>query len=379
MSTLTRRAFALELLAAAAASAQSVKWPEEKANDWYSRQPWLVGSNFIPVYAGNQLEMWQKETFDADRASFELGWGENIGMNTMRVFLHDLLWKQDASNFRRNIDRFLTACKRHRIKPMFVLFDSCWDPFPEYGIQRPPRPGIHNSRWVQSPGAAAMQDPKQRTRILEYVSNVVLAFADDDRVLAWDVWNEPDNTNDNSYGKQEPQNKNALVLDLLPEVFRYVRAGRPTQPLTCGLWRGDWSSADKLSPIEKIQVEQSDIISFHNYGDAADFEKRVKWLQAYKRPILCTEYMARPKGSTFQTILPVARQYNVAAINWGFAAGKSQTWLPWDSWQKPYTDREPEVWFHDIFHANGKPYRQEEVDFIREITTAAAKAKAAKR
>jgi hypothetical protein len=224
-----------------------------------------------------------------------------------------------------------------------------------------------------------MQDPKQRGRLLEYLANVVLAFADDDRILAWDVWNEPDNTNDNSYGKGEPSNKKAMVLELLPEVFRYVRSGRPTQPLTSGVWRGDWSSPDKLSPIEKIQIEQSDIISFHNYGNAADFEKRVKWLQQYKRPILCTEYMARPMGSTVQAILPIARQYNVAAFNWGFAAGKSQTSLPWDSWQKPYTDRQPEVWFHDLFTANGKPYRQDEADFIREITASAAKAKSGKK
>ena len=360
-------------------SAQSFKWTEEKADEWYSRQPWLVGSNYIPVYASNQLEMWQPDTFDADRINFELGWAENIGMNTMRVFLHDLLWKMDSQGLRRRIDKFLSVTKKHKIRPIFVLFDSCWDPFPEAGHQRPPRPGIHNSRWVQSPGATAMADPKQQTRLLEYAENVVLAFAEDDRVLAWDVWNEPDNTNDSSYGAQEPKNKKQMVLELLPKVFHYVRSGRPSQPLTCGLWRGDWSSVDKLSPIEKIQVEESDIISFHNYGPPADFEQRVKWLQQFHRPILCTEYMARPKGSTFQSILPVARQYNVGAINWGFAAGRSQTFLPWDSWQRPYTDRQPDVWFHDIFTPNGPPYRQDEVDFIKEITTAQSKAPSAKK
>jgi hypothetical protein len=374
-----RRLVILPLLLVTALLPQSQKWSEEKANEWYSRQPWLVGSNYIPAYAVNQLEMWQAETFDADRVNFEFGWAENLGMNTMRVFLHDLLWKQDAGGLRRRIDRFLSVAKKHKIRPIFVLFDSCWDPFPEPGIQRPPRPGIHNSRWVQSPGASALVDPKQRSRLLEYVASVVLAFSTDDRILAWDVWNEPDNTNDKSYGKTEPANKKALVRDLLPEVFRYVRSGRPTQPLTSGLWHGDWSSPDKLTPIEKIQIEQSDILSFHNYDPPEEFEKRVKWLQAYHRPILCTEYMARPRGSTFQAILPIARQYNVGAINWGFAAGKSQTYLPWDSWQNPYTDRQPEVWFHDIFTSNGPPYRQDEVDFIRETISAAAKAKSGKK
>ncbi len=357
------------LLIAISALAQSQKWPEEKANDWYARQPWLVGSNYIPAYAVNQLEMWQADTFDLDRINLEFIWAESLGMNTMRVFLHDLLWKQDPSGFRSRINKFLAVAKRHHIRPILVLLDSCWDPFPEMFHQRPPQPGIHNSRWVQSPGANALADPKQETRILEYVQNVILAFADDDRILAWDVWNEPDNLNQSSYGKVEDPNKLQHVTALLPKVFQYARSGRPTQPLTSGLWHGDWSSPEKLSAIEKIQIEQSDFISFHNYGKPEEFTQRIEELQQYKRPLFCTEYMARPNGSTFQGILPVAKKYRVAAYNWGLVAGKTQTWLPWDSWQHPYVgDRQPpSVWFHDIFRTNGAPYSQEEVDFIKTI------------
>jgi hypothetical protein len=358
------------------AFAQAQKWSEEKANDWYSHQPWLVGSNYIPAYADNQLEMWQSDTFDPDRINLELGWAESLGMNTMRVFLHDLLWRQDPSGFRRRIDKFLSVAKRHHIKPIFVIFDSCWDPYPAVGIQQRPRPGVHNSRWVQSPGAAALKDPTQYDRVLEYATNVVLAFADDDRILGWDVWNEPDNTNASSYGRTEPPNKVALVQALLPRAFAYVRAGRPTQPVTSGLWEGDWSSPDKLSAIEKIQIDQSDFLSFHNYGKPGDFEKRIQWLQQYHRPILCTEYMARPEGSTFQGILPVAKKYGVAAYNWGLVAGRTQTWLPWDSWLHPYVDRQPAIWFHEIFQTNGKPYSETEVAFIREIVAQEQKAKA---
>src|SRR5579884_3586780 len=356
------------LLIAASALAQSQKWPEEKANDWYARQPWLVGSNYIPAYAVNQLEMWQADTFDLDRINLEFIWAENLGMNTMRVFLHDLLWKQDPSGFRSRINKFLGVAKKHHIRPIFVLLDSCWDPFPEMFHQRPPQPGIHNSRWVQSPGANALADPKQELRILEYVQNVILAFADDDRILAWDVWNEPDNLNQSSYGKVEDPNKLQHVTALLPKVFQYARSGRPTQPLTSGLWHGDWSSPEKLSAIEKIQVEQSDFISFHNYGKPEEFTKRVEELQQFKRPIFCTEYMARTNGSTFQGILPIAKKYRVAAYNWGLVAGKTQTWLPWDSWQHPYIHHEPSVWFHDIFYPDGKPYRPAEVAFIRKMT-----------
>ena len=359
----------LLFLLAATVMAQTTQWSAEKANEWYAKQPWLVGSNYIPAYAINQLEMWQADSFNADRADLEFSWAESLGMNTMRVFLHDLLWQQDPGGFRKRIDRFLTAAKKHKIRPIFVLFDSCWDPFPELGIQRLPRPGVHNSGWVQSPGAKALADPKQEIRLLEYAENVVLAFADDDRVLAWDVWNEPDNTNDSSYGRVELKDKKiALITALLPKVFQYVRAGRPTQPVTSGVWRGDWSSPAKLSPIEKIQIELSDVVSFHNYDKPEEFEKRIQWLQQYHRPILCTEYLARGNGSTFQGILPIAKKYNVAAYNWGLVAGKTQTWLPWDSWQRPYTDRNPSMWHHEIFTTNGKPYRQEEVDFIKSMT-----------
>ncbi len=336
--------------------------------DWYAKQAWLVGSNYIPADAINELEMWQADTFDAKRIDTELGWAEAIGLNTMRVFLHDLPWQQDATGFKERIDTFLQIAAKHRIKPLFVLFDSCWDPEPRLGKQHAPRPGVHNSGWVQSPGAKALQDPAQYPRLEAYVKGVVGAFTKDERVLGWDVWNEPDNENGGSYQNLEPKNKNELVLALLPRAFAWARAAHPTQPLTSGVWKGNWSVAEKLEPGAKIQIEMSDVISFHSYDKPEVFEKRVLSLQQYHRPILCTEYMARGNGSTFQGTLPIAKRYNVAAINWGLAAGKTQTYLPWDSWQHPYTDREPAVWFHEIFRTDGTPYRTEETAFIKEIT-----------
>jgi hypothetical protein len=372
------RLFAIAMALVGAAIAQPARWTEKAANDWYAKQPWLVGSNYIPATAINQIEMWQAETFDPVWIETELTWAEGLGMTTMRVFLHDLMWKQDASGFQRRIDKFLSIADRHKIKPIFVLFDSCWDPFPQAGSQRDPKPGVHNSGWVQSPGTPGLRDPEQYERLRVYIQGVIGAYRYDRRVLAWDLWNEPDNLNESSYGKIEPTNKSQLVLALLPKVFTWARAMDPLQPLTSGVWKGDWSSPEKLSAFEKIQLDQSDVISFHNYGGPEDFEKRVKWLQAYKRPILCTEYMARPQGSTFQAILPIAKKYNVAAINWGFVDGKTQTRLPWDSWKTPYVDHEPPVWFHEIFHKDGTPYKQDEVDFIVQMTAKGVKSKKAK-
>jgi hypothetical protein len=348
--------------------ASASQWSEKKANAWYQQQPWLVGSDYIPADAINQLEMWQAETFNPQQIDKELGWAEGLGMNTMRVFLHDLLWQQDSAGFTKRIDAFLIISSKHHIRPIFVLFDSVWDPFPKLGPQHPPIPGIHNSGWVQSPGAEALTDAKQYPRLEAYVRGVVAAFASDPRVLAWDLWNEPNNTNGEPYHHFEPKNKQDLVLSLLPQVYAWARSADPSQPLTSGVWDGDWSSSEKLTPIEHIQLEQSDVISFHNYGWPEEFQKRLQWLARYHRPLICSEYMARSVGSTFDTILPIAKAQHVAAINWGFVSGKTQTTYPWESWQHPYIQNPPPVWFHDIFRQSGEPYRAEEVKIIRRLT-----------
>jgi Cellulase (glycosyl hydrolase family 5) len=358
----------LAVLLASPLFAQEARWSEQKAQAWYQQQPWLVGSNFIPADAINQLEMWQADSFDPAEIDKELGWAEGLGMNTMRVFLHDLLWKQDAAGFQKRLDSFLAIADRHHIRPIFVLFDSCWDPLPKLGPQHPPIPGVHNSGWVQSPGKAGLSDPAQLPRLEAYVKGVVGAFANDPRVLAWDLWNEPDNGNDSSWGQGEVKGKTALVLKLLPQVFAWARSVHPAQPLTSGIWQGDWSSLDQMSPMARLQITESDVISFHNYGWPEDFEQHVTWLEQFHRPLLCTEYMARPVGSTFDTVLPIAKERRVAAINWGFVVGKTQTNLPWDSWQRPYVVEQPPAWFHDIFRADGTPYRQREVEILRRLT-----------
>jgi cellulase (glycosyl hydrolase family 5) len=352
----------------AAVAAPSVKWSEQQANDWYAKQPWLVGSNFNPASAINELEMWQGDSFDPKRIDLELGWAASLGMNTMRVYLHDLLWQQDAEGFKRRLDTFLSISAKHGIKPMFVLFDSCWDPDPKLGKQRAPRPGVHNSGWMQSPGRIALQNSADYPRLEAYVKGVVGALAHDKRVLAWDIWNEPDNTNQGSYGHLEPKNKVDLILALLPKAFAWAREAGPEQPVTSAPWKGDWSSPEKMDAMDRLQINLSDIITFHNYDSPTELEKRIRWLKRYNRPLICTEYMARGNGSFFMGGLLVGKAHNVGMINWGLVQGKSQTHLPWDSWQHPYIDREPTIWFHEVFLTNGKPYIPEEVAFIKRMT-----------
>ena len=360
-------ALSLAISAAIPATApQPQRWTEEAANAWYAKQPWLVGANFVPSDAINQLEMFQAATFNPALNDKELGLAESIGMNTMRVFLQDQLWEQDPKGFTQRLDTFLTIAAKHHIRPLLVLFDSCWEPNPHLGPQHPPIPGVHNSGWVQSPGATRLSDPSYEPKLKAYVQGVVGAFANDDRVLGWDIWNEPDNGNDTRFG--ETKTKAELVAALLPKAFAWARSVHPTQPLTSGVWQGNWTDPAKQNAVVKIQLAESDIITFHNYDWPEVFEARIKSLQPLHRPIICTEYMARGNGSTFDTILPLAKKYNVGAINWGFVAGKTQTWLPWDSWQRPYVLSQPTIWFHEVFRQDWTPYRQREVDLIRELT-----------
>ncbi len=348
------------------AQTSPARWTEAQANAWYDRQPWLVGANYVPSDAINELEMFQAATFNPALNDKELGLAESIGMNTARVFLQDQLWTSDPEGFKERLNQFLEIAARHHIRPMLVLFDSCWESNPHLGPQHPPIPGVHNSGWVQSPGKARLLDHSVEPELKAYVQGVLGAFGNDPRVLAWDVWNEPDNA-----GRDEPADVAAKVKrvdELLPQVFAWARATHPRQPLTSGVWSGNWSDPAKESETTRIQLTESDVISFHDYRWPEGFEARIAALRPLHRPLLCTEYMARGNGSTFDTILPIAKRERVAAINWGLVAGKTQTYLPWDSWKRPYVDMQPTIWFHEVFRGNDKPYRQREVDLMRELT-----------
>lgn len=373
-----RTALQLPLLLAAGAaltrlpfaSGESVRWSVDRANAWYQGQGWLVGANYITSTAINQLEMFQQGTYDPRRIDNEMRVARLAGFNTMRVFLHDLLWAQDRQGFSGRLAQFVTIAASHGIKPLFVLFDSCWDPHPAVGPQRAPTPGVHNSGWVQSPGAEHLADPGYRSVLQDYVTGVLTLFRNDKRVLGWDLWNEPDNPA-SVYRKVERRDKQDLVAALLPQVFQWARSVDPAQPLTSAVWQGSWGDPGRRSRISGIQLDNSDVITFHSYAKPAGFEARISELSPLGRPILCTEYLARSQGSTIEGILPIAKQHNVGAYNWGFVAGKTQTYLPWDSWDHPYTAA-PKTWFSDLLKPDGLPFQNREIQTVQGLVSGAA-------
>lgn len=323
-------------------------WPSKLANDWYSKQPWLVGADFLPSTAINQLEMWQAETYDPVTIDKELGWAASIGMNVMRVYLHDLAWKADASGFKNRMDDFLKIASKYKIKILFCIFDDCWNPDAKIGKQPEPRPGVHNSGWVRSPNKPTHDDPSQWRYLEEYVKDILTTFNNDERILMWDLYNEPANS---GYGMTS--------MPLLKKVFEWAWAVRPSQPLTVGVWFQDFPA------INKYQLENSDVITYHNYSDTVSMKKAIDSLQQIGRPVICTEYMARSNNSKFETHLPILKRYNVGAINWGLVSGRSNTIFPWGSKEG---SPEPNPWFHDIFRKDGTPYDVKEVELIKKLT-----------
>jgi len=345
------------------------RWTVEKANAWQKHHGWLVGCNFAPAYSINELEMWQPDTFNLEAIDHELGLAQSLGFNSVRVFLHDLLWEQDSKGLLHRMDLFLAAADRRHIGVMFVLFDSCWDPFPVPGKQREPKPHVHNSGWVQAPGQLILKDPSKYPALKPYVVGLLSHFRHDRRIHCWDLFNEPDNSTGNSYSKVEIPDKAERALDLIKLTWRWSREVNPDQPLTAGIWYGEWDSDTKLNAMQRFCLENSDVITFHDYGKAEDLERHIGQLKRFNRPVLCTEYMARPQGSTFSPNLAMMKREHVGAYNWGFVSGKTQTIYPWDSWTTEYT-AEPPLWFHDIFRTDGTPYRSEEVEYIRQVTGA---------
>lgn len=344
--------FITALLLTVAASAQTPiigkVWSIEKANAWYAQHPWLTGADYLPATAINQLEMWQADTFDPATIDKELGWAEQIGFNTMRVFLHSVAWKQDPEGFKKRVDQFLTIAAKHKIVPMLVFFDDCWNKVPNAGLQPAPKPGIHNSGWVQDPGQPASNDVNLFPGLQKYVTDVMTSFAHDKRILLWDLYNEPGNS-----GKRDS------TLPLLMKTFEWARAVNPDQPISVGLW--DWG----FEKLNALQALNSDIITYHNYDEADKHLRVIQLLKAFGRPLICTEYMARTRNSRFSNILPLLKKENVGAINWGFVSGKSNTIYAWDN---PVPDgSQPNEWFHDIFFKDGTPYRADEVNLIKKL------------
>jgi hypothetical protein len=339
----------IPMIALAQGSPPRAIWTKERAKQYYNALPWLRGSDFIPSTAINQLEMWQAATFDPTTIDRELGFAEGIGLNCMRVFLHHVAWETDPTGFLARMDKYLEIANKHHIHTIFVFFDDCWNEDYHAGTQPAPKTGVHNSGWLRDPGKRWYTDPNLSVTLEKYVKAVLEHFRHDKRIFLWDLYNEPGNS---GYGNKS--------LPLLEKTFAWAREVNPDQPLSAGVWSSD------LTALNAFQLAHSDLVTYHDYQGPTEHQKTIDSLRKYGRPLVCTEYMARPRNSTFFNIMPMLKKEHVVAINWGLVAGKTNTKYAWDT---PIPDgSEPKVWFHEIFRPDGKPYDPKEAALIKQLT-----------
>ena len=323
------------------------QWPAAKAWEWSKNQPWLVGCNFVPSTAVNDVEMWQAETFDPATIERELGWAQGLGFNSVRVFLNYVVWRHGPDGFKKRFERFLALAAGHGILVMPVLFDDCAfaGKEPAVGQQDDPVPGVHNSGWVPSPGLKRVTDRAAWPDLERYVKDLAGAFGRDRRIVLWDLYNEPGNS---AMGEKS--------LPLMEAAFAWAREAGPTQPLTVGAW------ADFRSPMQRRMMELSDVVSFHGYDPPQGIRAKLALCKEHGRPVVCTEWLLRQGGNTFEALLPLFRDERIGCYNWGLVAGRTQTYMPWGSKKGAPI---PALWQHDIFRTDGQPFQPAEVQFIK--------------
>lgn len=329
----------------------SYRWIEERANSWYDSLPWIKGFNYVPSYAGNTTEWWENP-LDTLVIGRELSWAHNLGYTSTRVFLQYIVWKKEPEDFRKNFSLFLKLAASRNISVIPTLFDDCafgdppqLDPFP--GKQRDIIPGMILSNWTPSPGKKLGTDPEEVPFLQKYVHDMLKTFGKDKRILIWDLFNEPMNA------------AKVGTPDFLVRLFAWAREVKPDQPVSIAVWT---NALDR--PVNTILLAYSDVITYHLYSNLENITKKIAALKRFNRPVICTEWMARPSGSRYETDLPLFKSEKVAAYQWGLVNGRTQCQFPW--WNKPGGDVDSVYgWFHDILYTDGTPYRPEEIETIK--------------
>lgn len=333
------------------------RWTKDQAWQWHERQPWICGVNFVPSTACNTTEWWEPSVYDRETSQRELGWARAAGFNSIRVFIQYLVWKHDPDGLKSRVDTLLSIARANGLTVMPVLFDDCTFGSPKQtepylGRQRDPIPAMILPSWTPSPGHRYIDDPDEWPSLKAYVIDMVGAFASDERIVAWDLYNEPGN-----------EQTGERSLPLLEASFDWARIAKPTQPLTTGIW----NSEAEFEPINNVMAEISDVISFHAYTDKNGLKATIEKHRRHERPLICTEWMCRHLGSRYETDLPVFRTEGVACYAWGLVNGRTQAHYAW--WDKPGDEIDPNrVWFSDILHKDGSAYDPAEIAAIQAIT-----------
>jgi hypothetical protein len=328
----------------------ATRWSVEKAKAWAEANPWWCGVNYIPANAINYTAMWDKTGFSPDVIRRELKLMSALGMNCVRFVMQYKVYEDDPAYFLKTLDAFLALCSEAKVKAMPIFFDDCVfgaSADPVIGRQPEPLKGWYAWAWSPSPGHTMVIDEREHPKLEKYVKDVITRFKDDSRIFLWDLYNEP--------GASGLGNRS---LPLLRKTFAWARAVNPVQPLTTGLWNNN-------KKVNAFLIENSDIVTFHCYMTAKRTAAKIKDMCAYGRPVICTEWLNRPIGSTVAECLPLFAESGVGCVAWGLVNGKTQTHLKWGS--RPENLPYKGAWQHDLYRGDLTPYDAREIALFKDV------------
>lgn len=346
------------------------RWTQQQAWEWYKARPWIRGFNFRPSDCVNWIELWQSHDHAAKEETVEreLKLAAEVGFNSVRVLLSFEVWKLEHDVFLDNLERFLATAHGHGISLMPVFGNDCTVP---KEVHTPPTLGVQPVDWgyhggvrrsphdvLPAPGYSYLDEPEAAQATYEMVDEVVGRFATDERIVIWDLFNEPGNSR-----------RESMSLPHLQRFFEVARSHSPVQPLTSGPFRVGPSS--ELSEIEQTAMDLSDVITFHDYRDFGRSVQILNRLKHEGRPLLNTEWLHRMQGNDVATHLPLYFLERVGCFHWGFVAGKSQTYEPWEAlWRRREAGQGDHYdftkWQHDLYRPSLRPYDPNEIDLFRE-------------
>ncbi len=359
------------------------KWSNEKAWEWFNARPWIRGFNFVPSDCSGWVEMWQEYNHEkkVETMRTELALAKQIGFNAVRQFLAFDVWMYQRESFLKNVEEYLEICHENGLGVMFVLISDGGRPKkkPEFGeinagifhgsfkvdtrmipgifpctdpVASAATPAATAAKPAPTPLYSPVDEPELAEKFYEYCEDLASRYAKDERVIVWNLWNEPGNSS-----------RGTLSVPHMKRAFEIFRSHDPIQPLCADVWRIPKSNI--LTEEEALAIELSDVISYHDYGSLDHSVRVIEFLRQFDRPLLNTEWLHRVQFNNVATHLPLYYNNNVGIFNWGFVNGKFKGHEPWEACWKRYAKGEKlemTKWQHDLLRPNHRPYDPEEIN-----------------
>lgn len=350
------------------------RWSKERAWEWYRARPWIRGCNFMSSDCANRIDQWQEYGFEErfETTKRELALAAQTGFNSIRIIPEFIVWEREHDGFMERFERYIEAAHENGITCTVVLGNDCMPPKEEalkrmhLGEQKVDW-GYHGGRKVSQHGVfggagySLLDEPEYAKKYYAFVQEIVEKYKDDERILIWDVFNEPGNSQ-----------RASMSLGHLKKFFEIIRSIDPIQPLTVGIWTST-RDISKLPEIERFGLENSDIISYHNYATYMENIEIIAQLKKLGRPLVNTEWLARCVGNRVEEMFPLFYIEQIGCYNWGLVAGKYQTFEPWTGMWENY-DKDPghcgwdfEKWFHDLYRPSLRPYNPKEIALMKKV------------